>query len=307
MTRGRREDRFQLFAWHGMQLWMPEDWNPGALIGNMRSGYCRLDGETEVCAELKWESVRRPPPISKVVEHYLKTGFGSRNKNLRPERVRRDTRLVNIPDAECECFEYRAGVDVIGLVARYAQSKRVYIAQAFCMPSGPPRRILKRFLGSYRETPPDQPIIWSAFGMRCALPEEYELRMHTFKPGRMEMRFQSHGASAQALRVGLAEMLLRGQSLRDWLRKEPLAKSWRLKVELNDTTFHAHPAVEVTGVHRRSLAGLITRSRVVRCLTWHCEPANAIYVAYWTGSRKAQDQFAAFANSFVCHSRDEGE
>jgi len=46
-------------GWHGIAFDVPEDWCPGQLEGDRANGYLRVEDESRVRLELRWETPGR--------------------------------------------------------------------------------------------------------------------------------------------------------------------------------------------------------------------------------------------------------
>ena len=341
--------KWQRFAWQGIQLEFPPDWNPGVLEGTADDGYCRIDDAANPRLEVRWQRCRRKQPISSVVDSYLDelarrhSGRRSRKRKELPFPVKRDTRLVKVPDAECEVFEVgppssggeQAGTLSINLAVYCPASRRVSIVRMLGPPSdGAPSRApaagaaptgkrrgpskasgpaasmrpaAKRVLRSFRDFGSVERLTWSVYGLRIGLPARYRLDTHVFQAGRIEMGFfgkaarrRFGGSEAVAVRIGLAGIALRRQSLSDLLRKDRIGKPWAEETGFTETKVKGHDGVDIAVVPRQRFRRFFSRRlRVARA--WHCEPSNAIYVACWSGPEARRSDFADFVQSFVCH------
>lgn len=280
---------------------VPADWNPGVIEGNARNGYCRIDDAEMPRIELKWETNRRSRPMQDIVDRYLKIVIKDAKKKRLHLRVRRDTHLVEIPDADCECFECRADTHAVNLAVRYGQRGRVVVVRLLSRPSERIGDIAKRVLGSLREHSGDGPRPWSVYGLRLQAPKFYVLSKEIFLAGRVEMVFRAKTRSAHAARVGLAEVVLRRQSLKEWLDQDPIGKLDCGKTKAVETSAHGHEAIEITGSRPRGVWRFFPRHAVTQCRAWHCERSNALYVARWRGPVEEQSEFTDFADSFACH------
>jgi len=88
---------------------------------------------------------------------------------------------------------------------------------------------------------------------------------YSLRAGRAELDFRARRATARAVRVGLAEIVLRKKSLTDWLKADPVAVFGRSRVTFAESTVRGHPAVEVQGRLRRLIRGLFRKQPVIRC------------------------------------------
>ena len=62
------------FAWQGLTLEVPEDWNLGRVDGDFEKGYTRLDDAEIVRLELEWRRLRgrgEALRLTELVDRYL--------------------------------------------------------------------------------------------------------------------------------------------------------------------------------------------------------------------------------------------
>lgn len=290
---------WHLFAWQGLQLTTPGDWNPGVLEGDERSGYCRLDDDEHIRLELRWAVAKSLRPIAETVERYLKSLDKRRDKNAAPPRTRRATGFVAVADAESECFEVHGdAVEEYGLAARSARTRRVALVRVLGHAEKSFRSRARRVLASYRDGPADDLTRWAVYGFAFSVPGDYTLATYTAAAGRLSFSFRARRRSADAVRVGLAEIVLQRHSLLEWLRGDAAGQFKGWQPTFADKSDGERRVVEVAGERGRGLKGFFSRRLILRCRAWHDDGLNAIHVARWTGPAAAVDEFERFARSF---------
>lgn len=293
---------WQLFAWHGIQLEIPADWNPGVVEGTAGDGYCRIDDAETVRVEIKWQHYRSRKPISRVVDEYLGNLAKKHKGKKLPFSVRRDTRMVLLDDVDIECFEWlNESASSLNLAALCRKCKRVCIVRVLSDTREQLRPMAKRILRSFREHVRGANVPWSVYGLRFAVPESYTLDKYAFHAGRLHIRLQARRRETEAVRLGLAGIVLRKKSLAEVVKKDAIAKSWADKTKFNETKVNGHDGVEATIVPRVRLRRFFLRNRKSLARAWHCEQSNAIYVARWSGPGEQTREFDEFVESFVCH------
>jgi hypothetical protein len=295
------------FAWQGVRCETPATWELASAKGDARKGYCTLDDGEITRLQIRWQTGGKGS-VSEVVDRYLKA-LAKRTRRS-PPRVQRNTRLVQIPDADVETFAWHEEVspsgasgsnDVTGLALNCRKCGRTCLLCALSPRSEAFRPVAKRVLGSFRDHPDEGRVAWSVLGFQFDVPEGYLLLDHALKAGRLDFTFRAGRISARAVRVGLAEIVLREQSLADWLKKDAAGLFPGGELTCAETAFRQHPAVEIAGRRRSRWHAIIRRSASIRCRAWHCAQTNAIYVARWVGPEDLLPQYETFAGSFVCH------
>jgi len=304
--------KWRLFAWRAMQFEVPADWELGAADGDDRKGYCRLDDGKMTRLEVRWQKGPARGPVSEVTDRYLKT-LSKRGRHEVPAHVRRNASRVRISDAETECFAWHGELDTTGLAVCCRRCGRISLVRVLNRRSESFRPVARRVLESFRDHGRDGLAPWSLLGFRFDVPERYTLTTYQLRAGRLEMDFRAKGVLASAVRVGLADIVLRERSLADWLKNDPVAVFGRGELTLADTAVRGHAGAQIEGMRRRLLRrffSLVLRSELlrrvvkepaIRCRAWRCEPSNSIYVARWLGPDKNLPEFETFANSFICH------
>jgi hypothetical protein len=283
------------FAWQGIQLDVPEDWNPSILEGTEKDGYCRLDDDEDVRLQIRWGTSRKTQPPSRLVDSYLK-GKGDRHsrKSAQKSRARRDTRLVNLSGANTECFEAPETPFEFGMAIQCKQCSRYALVSMLSEKGRVGRALARRVFGSYCDEPRGDLVPWSVYGFCFETPSRFSLSDHAVKAGRLEFAFHSSGERLRAIRFSLAETILRDNSLLDWVQ-EDRAKAltvWNMKWRQEDSS-----VVHAVG-HRKGIIGLVRRKARTWCRAWHVEEANALYIAQGSGLGENAGVFETFADSF---------
>jgi len=282
---------FVPFAWQGFQLRVPSDWDLSAASGDYDKGYCRLDDETMPRLEIKWRGGLKTNEASALTDRFLKDARLNRKDS--PVRVKRDTALAKVPDADCECFFTYGETDAVQMAVCCPVCGRASMLRVIQRPGDTSHAIARRVFRSFRDHPREGWMPWAIYGFRLATPKEFRLKKHRFEAGRLQLDFAANRRSASAARLGLARTALRGTTLLDWARRDPLGVWQGVRVAFESSEHKGRPAVLVSGVRRRLL-----RRRAVRGVVWLCEEANALYLAAWRSPAGAVNQFRRFADSF---------
>ena len=283
-------------AWAGVGFDVPRDWDLAAADGDFYKGYFRVDGPEMVRMEARWEHTTPPGRIGELTDRYL--ALLVKGKHLpSAQAVRRDTRLLEIPDAEIETFIWNGPVDVVGMAVRCRLCNRSILARLTAKKSESALTLARRVLGSIHSYACMGQRAWAALDFRFDVPEAFGCRRHSLQAGRLEFEFEDRRVRLTALRMNLAETILRSKSLEEWARDQCKLKKGDT-FEPKERSFKGHPACEAEGVRRRLLPfGGDPRFRV---LAWHCPESNALYLARRTGPVSGAD-LETFAESFRCH------
>jgi len=287
------------FAWQGLQIETPRAWELGAVTGDGRKGYFRLDDADMPRVEARWQSRGAAESVHAMAERYLKkAGLSGAEAD---DKVERDLRLARPEGIETEFFITHGEPNAMHMAARCRDCGRLALLRVFYRDGESLEPVTARLFGSYRDHARDRKMPWSLYGLRIEVPEDYILLRHSIRAGRVELEFAGKRARAVAARVALAEIVLKKSSLLEWLKKD--SKGWWPACEpaFAEKKRGEHAGVEVSGRERSLARGILGRLRVARGVAWHCQPANALYVARWFGREENVPEFAAFADSFLCH------
>lgn len=296
-SRGSSKD-FHSVAWAGVGFDVPADWDFASADGDFYKGYFRVDGPDMVRMEARWEHTTPPSRIGELTERYL--ALLVKNKHIPSAgAVRRDTRLLEIPDAQVETFIWNGPIDVVGLAMRCRLCNRSILARLTAKKSESALALARRVFGSVRNHPCMGERAWAVLDFRFDVPESFRHRRDSLQAGRLEFEFEEGRNRLTALRMNLAETVLRAKSLADWAREQCKLKK-RDEFEAQERSFKGHAACEAEGFRKRLLPfGAPSRFRV---LAWHCTESNALYLAGLSGT--VGGELERFAESFGCHGQD---
>ncbi len=283
-----------LFAWQGLQMEAPRDWELGAVSGGAVKGYLRLDDAEMPRFEATWDSGKLTGPVSVVGDRYL--------KKAKPEgRVKRDARLARVEGADTEFFITHGEVESVHMARRCAACGRVLLARVMSRRGEGGRAEAARMLASLRDHAEGGWMPWALFGLRMATPERFELVNYTVQAGRVDLTLEASAARMRAVRMSLAETLLKRRTLAQWHAADDAGKWPTCRVTRSETRRGEHAAVSAEGPERSIVRRLVRGRRAARGLAWHCPESNAVFSAQWLGRVKDLAEWERFAGSFVCH------
>jgi hypothetical protein len=132
-------------------------------------------------------------------------------------------------------------------------------------------------------------------------PERFELVNYTVQAGRVDLSLAAGKSRMRAVRVSLAETLLKRMSLKEWFAADESGKWPNCKVVLAEARRGEHAAVSAQGPERSILRRIFLGRRAARGLAWHCASSNALFAAQWIGREKELAEWERYEASFVCH------
>ena len=282
------------FAWQGFQLDVPRGWELGSVSGGAKKGYLRLDDADMPRFEATWEDGPLAGPVTQLGDRYLK-------KAKVEGQVKRDVRLTQVEGADTEFFITHGTPDAMHMARRCHTCGRVLLARVMYRREEAMRPVAARVLGSLRDHAVEGRWPWSLFGLRMHTPERFELVNYSVQAGRVDLSLTASKARMRAVRVSLAETLLKRTKLRDWLAADEAGKWPTCKVEMAEGRRGAHEAVTAAGREKSIARRILYGRRAARGAAWHCPENNAIFAAQWIGLEKDLAEWEAFLNSFICH------
>jgi hypothetical protein len=300
-------------GWHGVYLETPSAWDLAAISGDMTRGHVRIDGPGDMHAWVKWQKVRGTPDVERILERYLKTVVKSSRSRKSPCEINRDVRLPVHglgTDRKAVFFGWKSDRQAIGLLWHCNKCGRVTVAQL----DGPLGKGLdvigRQILGSLDDHAVDGCHTWALYGLSAEVPADFTLSSHKLLSGYLELQF-TRGASRITLdRWGLADVVLKKQSLENWAgaRYRNMLKAY--DYEIQPAEVRGHPGVAIAGslrgLREKLRAGVMKLVRLspateLTQYVWHCEATNricAVTVFHDEKEFRLGDDVAA---SFACH------
>lgn len=275
-----------LLGWQGITARVPADWNLGALGGDVRSGYLRVDDDRMPRLEIKWAGGNTN--ITQALDRYLRQ-LGKTGRKQSGIRVQRETRLVSNrqqPGKRLECFSWQGeGKQAHGLIWRCQECRRIVIAQVLGPGGEDLAPLAKGILGSLGDHGSDGWYTWGLYGLTVRVPKEFELTKPKLMSGYLDLQFEAGRRRLRVTRWGMAQMALGDRSAQHWVELEYLKRrDVRWAAKRGDDA--EHDSALLVGERRRPLHW--PRKMVERLLhlgipinfsgkVWHCEHSNRIY------------------------------
>ena len=316
------QDQWSDFAWQGLYLSVPSDWNLGRVTGDYKSGYARLDDAEIVRAELEWrdtkENSRRPSPISKIVDRYVEGLEKKARKTGTPLTVQRRAKFLKdktwLDHNDYEAFTWDADFRAYNLARSCIECGRIVLLRVLCRPDERAEPQVERLFRSLRDHPADEHLYWSVFDFNFHTPRGYDLQKQELKSGHIQFSFQKRKLGCRVQRLSMASMLLKDRSLKDWY-PEFFRKDLRdLKIEISETQVKGHPGLHVTGRPRsrwrqllRPLPFLSPRPRqYMDSRVWICAETNKICIVDHLYRKKGSsgDITEQLVDGYLCHSEE---
>lgn len=298
-----------LIGWQGVTARIPAEWNLGALGGDVRSGYLRVDDEHQPRLEVKWSNAG--VNLDQALTRYL----GQLTKKARRAdkvEITRDTRLVSNrqqPGKRLECFSWQShSQQAHGLIWRCEHCRRTLIVQVLGSRAEELAPLARGVLGSLEDHERDGCYTWALYGFCVDVPKEFELMRQKLMAGYLDLQFEQGRRRLRVTRWGMAQMALGARSVPHWVEIEYLRRRdvhWRAFPLQQE----GHPAAGLGGERRRPFhwlrkqAEYLLRFRsaiIFSGKVWYCEPSNRLYAVEEVHARD-RACWPRVADSIRCH------
>jgi len=296
------QTQWERFGWHGIALDVPSGWCPGRLEGDFASGYVRVEDETDVRLELRWESAgRRPAPAAKLVDNYVKqVRRKTRRTDPNPE-VTRDRYIRKLDAFDHEVFTWRGAYSAHSLIVVCPETRRVVHLRVFFTDDDDLKKLTRRIFASLVPEPRDGQAEWSAFGLRFQVGSSWRLEESGLRTGCLRFLFGDGTDELEVVRFSLAELLLRQTTLAKWFTSSFAKALRKFRYETQPCDYGGAPAVRCAGVMRWRARpmGLFRRKRLVVALAWHRQQEDKILVVRLVSTTPNDPRLEAVAGSIT--------
>ncbi len=216
-----RYNTWQDLAWYGITLSVPDEWNPGQLVGDPRSGNVRLDDAQIVRVEVEWKEAGGNPEVARIVDRYVEGLAKNAQKQKQALSVERRVPIDGLGHSAlsgAECFRWKGTFEVTTLAGYSEITDRLLFIRVMNRPDEDANELLADLFNSVGDTGPDDWQPWGLYGLTCRTPPDYPLEEYDLKSGHIRLLFKKDKALLRIDRLSLARTLLSGSTLADWYR-----------------------------------------------------------------------------------------
>ena len=298
-------------GWQGLSFAVPEDWNVGAIGGEKQQGYLRFDDADMPRLEIKWaEAGSGAIDVGSLVDKYLKDLAKGKKKS--PTEVTRDIKLVSKRKLKgkkgLECFSWTAETQGFGAAWYCPDCRRTVIMQVMGALNEPVQKLAEEVILS-TEDHPGEWTYWSTYGFRCETPSDWNLSGQKLMAGLIELDLTREGERLHVARWGMANVVLRRQSLEDWGRTELSKRLKKFDTDYTTADLRGHDAILIEGrthLPQEKIQSFVEHVRGkefadrVRAFLWHCPESNKIYYVEAIVDREHQDVVQAVCERIPC-------
>lgn len=207
------------FAWQGVKINIPADWNPGKITGEANNGGVRLDDSQIVRLELEWKEARGDDRVAQIVDRYIEGLAKNAEKQKSKLRVERTVPLnnLNLPHMQnVEFFTWESNFIVHTLACYSPLSDRLLFVRIMAKRDESVEDILPLILNSLEDTDPKIAQPWALYDMQCTSPAGYQLESFELKSGHVRLKFEQENNTLLIDRLGLAKTILSKRQLDNW-------------------------------------------------------------------------------------------
>ncbi len=308
------ERGWTLIGWRGMSVRVPEEWTLGAVGGDKKSGYLRVDDETMPRVQVKWS--RGHINLEKKRDEYIKrlTKRGRFRRRATGLQVTTDARVVSRrskPKKELVGYGWRGPQCGMGVLWNCEVCDRAVIAQVSWAPKEEGRELATAVLESLEDHGTEGWQVWGMDGLAFLAPEEYELGGWRRMTRYLEVSLAKDAASLKVARWGMVPLVLEGRPVKDWWEEENRRRR-DVRWSAEEEEVKGHEGVRAWG-ERRRLGGRLRRvaARAVRreavdqfeAYAWHCPESNRLYMVESVHGRGGE-MARGVVDSVSCHEEE---
>ena len=280
----------------------------------------RLDDSEHPRLEIKWN--QQEADIDRALKKYLRSLERVKRGADKPE-IEQDERFLSrrsTPSKRTKGFHWKTrDLRGAGLIWYCQECGRTVFGQVTCYHGEDAVSLAKELFGAMEDHAKDGRHLWAVYGLECWLPEEYHLLSQRLMAGFIELVLQGKRTRKYRLaRWGLAEEMLKDQSLEDWYFAKGVQRKSELRWAAHDTIVKGHAGLKLYGQSRRpamrfyNLAKVWLRAALKKPpleteemadglgYLWHCPESNRIYIVECINDND-KERLEEVVESVPCH------
>ena len=295
--------KWTVIGWQGLTLPVQADWHLGCVQGTRDKGYVRIDDDERVRAEIRWEKpAKKPEAFSLLADRLLRQmeKFGRKKEAF---TIKRDVRVAAPPGREFECFETKGKVTSYGCLMRCESCGRIILGRVIGTSHDDLKALAAKLFNGMGDHPEADGLDhWDVYDLRFALPPDFELQQTKMRTGALEMLFSSKKKTLDVRRIGLAGIVLKDRTLRNFFINYCYSELKAFAYEAEEIPVRDHPGgVGLTGrqTWRARLLSHNIGKRYVHAYSWLCD--DRIYIFRMVSPLAEDPQFFELAEMVLCH------
>ncbi len=270
------------FGWQGITARVPADWTLGAIGGDHRAGYLRLDDAERPRLEVKWSE--QNVDLDRALDKYLAGLRKRRRLELRVDDQARILSRRSKPDKRLRTFAWSGRESAVGVIWR-CKCGRTVVAQVIFARGERDRTLAREVLGSLEDHARDGRATWALYDLEFTIPQEFRLERQKLLAGYLELAFAAGKRRLRVCRWGMADVALADRELQHWYEVDQVRRR-DVEWDCAPAVVAGHDGLEVAGHQRRRLhQSRKALERLLRVHTvtdfdgrvWHCPQSNRIH------------------------------
>src|SRR5437762_990052 len=240
-------------GWQGVSLRVPEDWSPVSVSAEGETGYLRIASPDTRSVEIKWEEARGTVSVPEALERYLKKLRRAARKSRQELTVKlRPRSLSNLrppgqaPSAYRWVAEGPNARHGCGVVWHCGECRRMVIAELLGGLEDD-LSLAAPVLKSVEEHGRDGWNTWGMYGLVMQVPDDYKIEGYQLLSGYLKFAFRRKASRLMVERWGLANIALKGVTVRDWFLGREAQRLSRFKFKVEEIPWRGHPVLRLSG------------------------------------------------------------
>lgn len=281
------------FAWRGISLNIPNEWQPLAIGGNNNNGYVSLGDNLKINLELKWNYSKSNISINKILSKFLSS---IEKKAKQKKEIFETSSDIDLSGkSKLLSFEWRTNsVVATGIIWHCNICKRVILCQLL----NQSLNLTKKILDNLKCHEDNEERLWSIYNLSFSLPITWKLENYIFKSGYLKFAFVNGIKVIKIERWGLANTLILNTTLENWFKGfyKEIFKDNNL-IEKFD--LKGHKALKT--IFKKKGKFLSFKKITLLYYVWHCNESNRIFVISESKSSNDEELLSGVIKSIKCH------
>ena len=268
-------------GWQGIVAEVPVDWSLAAVSGDDKSGYFRIDSTGSLVLEAKWSSAGKNVDLESRLRAYL----NDLRRRSRKRKIDFDSKTKS-KDARSITFSWRSDRKAHGKLWLCEKCNRVIIAQLSGTLSEDVSASAANILPTFEDHNEDEWRTWAVYDLIAEAPPGYVLEKHKLMSGYIQLVFRKQSNKLIIERWGLANVVLKKSSLKDWFRDRVDRDLMSFDYSVDEMDFNGEAGLSISGRRggvleylkaAKELLALKKPAMYLDGYAWVCEQTNKIF------------------------------
>ena len=268
-------------GWQGIVAEVPADWSLAAVSGDDKSGYFRIDSAGSLILEAKWSSAGKSVDLEARLRDYL----SDLRKRSRKRKIDFDSKTKSKEDGTIT-FSWRSDRKAHGRLWLCDKCNRVIIAQLSGSLNEDVSIPASEVLPTFEDHNEDGWRTWAVYDLIAEVPPGYVLEKHKMMSGYIQLIFRKKSNRLIIERWGLANVVLKKSSLKDWFRARVDNDLAAFDYSVEEMEFDGEAGLKVSGrrggvlEYLKAAKELLTLKKPAMRLdgyAWVCEQTNKVF------------------------------